>query len=172
MSDATLVFPHQLFERHPGIRRDRQVVLIEDDLFFGDQRYPLSFHQQKLVLHRASLREYEATLRKEGHRVVFWEYDAATRLEDRLASLVRSGVARVHYCAPHDFILERRLNRLVLSLGLQSEVLPSPLFLTPDDWRQEYFTGRRRFLMGAFYQVQRKRLGILLDERGGPVGGR
>ena len=50
-----LIFPNQLFAKHPGLKRDpSRVVLLEDSLFFGDHRYPMQFHKQKLWLHRAA----------------------------------------------------------------------------------------------------------------------
>ncbi|MEO5610112.1 MAG: cryptochrome/photolyase family protein, partial [Ornithinibacter sp.] len=47
-----LVYPHQLFESHLTAGPGTRFVLVEDDLLFRHQ----SFHAQKLVLHRASMR--------------------------------------------------------------------------------------------------------------------
>ena len=56
---VTLVYPHQLFARHPAIKEGRRVYLIEDPLLFGtDARWPLAVHKQRLVLHRASMKEW------------------------------------------------------------------------------------------------------------------
>ena len=67
MTTATLVFPHQLFERHPAIETGRSVYLAEDPLIFGnDPQYPVRFHKQKLVLHRASMQAYIDELRDAG----------------------------------------------------------------------------------------------------------
>ena len=53
--EVTLVFPHQLFDPHPAITAGRPVHLVEDPLLFGtDPHWPLGFHVQKLILHRAS----------------------------------------------------------------------------------------------------------------------
>lgn len=46
MKDAVLIFPHQLFEYHPAVSKDRIIYLIEEFLFFKQYR----FHKQKLVL--------------------------------------------------------------------------------------------------------------------------
>ena len=54
MAAVTLIFPHQLFANHPCIVIGQDVFLIEECLFFK-QYY---FHQQKLVLHRASMKKY------------------------------------------------------------------------------------------------------------------
>lgn len=65
-----MIFPHQLFEQHPGLAPGRSVFLLQDALFFGnDKHFPLAFHKQKLVLHRASMLAYAAELRGMGHRV-------------------------------------------------------------------------------------------------------
>ena len=40
--ETTLVFPHQLFAKHPAIRSGRDIWLIEDPLYFGsDPHWPL-----------------------------------------------------------------------------------------------------------------------------------
>ena len=68
--EAALVYPHQLFLRHPAVARGRRVLLIEDPLFFGnDPRWPAAMHRQKLVLHRASMKAYAAALTGDGHEV-------------------------------------------------------------------------------------------------------
>ncbi len=46
------------------------------------------------------------------------------------------------------------------------------MFLTPPDWAEAHFATRRKPFMAAFYEAQRKRMGLLLDDRGGPLGGR
>ena len=63
-----LIFPHQLFSKHPGLKlKPSKIVLIEDTLFFGDKRYPATFHKQKLWLHRATMKRYAADLTSKDH---------------------------------------------------------------------------------------------------------
>mgnify|MGYP003139281719 FL=1 len=63
MTKALLIFPHQLFNHHPGLdKRPDRICLIEDTLFFGDRQYPMRFHKQKLWLHRASMARYAKRL--------------------------------------------------------------------------------------------------------------
>ena len=59
----SLIFPHQLFadtSLWQGV-----CYLIEEELYFI--QYP--FHKQKLVLHRASMKAYEQTLKDAGKTV-------------------------------------------------------------------------------------------------------
>ena len=39
--EITLIFPHQLFKNHPAVASGREIQLIEDRLFFGnDPHWP------------------------------------------------------------------------------------------------------------------------------------
>ena len=59
--EITLVFPHQLFAPHPAIATGRTIHLVEDPLMFGpDPHWPLRFHVQKIILHRASMKTFAA----------------------------------------------------------------------------------------------------------------
>ena len=72
--EITLVYPHQLFAASPAIIPGRDVWLIEDPLFFGnDPQYPAAMHLQKLVLHRASMKAWAAGLEADGRRVNYVE---------------------------------------------------------------------------------------------------
>lgn len=65
--EAVLIFPHQLFEKHPALKKDRLIFLIEDPRFFSD----FAFHKKKLVLHRASLNSFEKSLQKKGFKTQY-----------------------------------------------------------------------------------------------------
>ncbi len=166
MTSATLVFPHQLFENHPGIASGRPIYLAEDPLIFGnDKRYSVSFHKQKLVLHRASMQAYTDELRGLGHKVSLVPHTASYQdtLPDSLTEL--------HVAEPHDFILEKRLRKFVASRGIELHMHPTPAFLSPPEFLSEHIAGKRKPFMASFYQAQRKRMGILMDKDGGPKGG-
>ncbi|MEN9333646.1 MAG: hypothetical protein RLY35_826, partial [Bacteroidota bacterium] len=64
-----LLFPHQLFYPFP---EEQEIVLWEHPLYFS--QYP--FHQQKLVLHRASMRAYAGALQAAGKKVTYWNFNS------------------------------------------------------------------------------------------------
>ncbi len=39
MSEIALIFPHQLFEHHPALQKNRQVYLVEEWLFFRQYNF-------------------------------------------------------------------------------------------------------------------------------------
>ena len=142
-----LVFPNQLFLKHPGLRlKPTRIVLIEDSLFFGDDRYPLGFHKQKLWLHRATMKRFESMLRDKGFRTVYLDYDPSTNsLHKQLAGLCKpkkSKPSQFVVAHPTDFILEKRLATNCERLGVELEYLPSPAFLNQSEQNLEYRSGQ------------------------------
>jgi len=63
-----LLYPHQLFQNITQLK-SHKVVLVEEPLFFTQY----TFHIQKLVLHRASLKYYFEYLQKNGIDVEYFE---------------------------------------------------------------------------------------------------
>ena len=165
--DALLIYPHQLFEKHPGIKPGRLIFLIEDPLFF--RQY--SFHRQKLMLHRASMKHFEAELSKR-HEVVYVE---ARELEDSKSMggvLKRNGVERVFCVDPSDDYVRRGITNGCQEKKLDVVWLDDPCFLTSIETIQKEFVSKKKLFFTSFYIEQRKRLGCLLDKDGTPVGGK
>ncbi len=149
-------------------------MLLEDSLFFGDRRYPMRMHKQKLWLHRASMKRYESDLRDQGFETQYVEYDAKhPLLVDQLTKSIpakeRNG-ERLCVVHPTDFILEKRLLKACEKLELDCEFLTNPGFINSPEQNQEYRQGKKRWFMADFYKWQRQRLDILM-EGDQPVGG-
>jgi deoxyribodipyrimidine photolyase-related protein len=173
MSCALLVWPHQLFEHHPGLDQDPdRIVLFEDPLFFGDPRYPMRFHKQKLWLHRASMAHYRAALEEMGHDVTVHGYERdAGSIRMLLGNLKGNGIDAVVAADPVDFIAGRRLHEAADSLEMGLDLLPSLGWINTREQNEDWSEGRKRWFMAEYYKAQRRRLDILMngDE---PVGGK
>jgi deoxyribodipyrimidine photolyase-related protein len=165
-----LVFPHQLFQDHPALEQNRPILLIEDPLFFGtDSEQPLKFHAKKLILHRASMRHWAQG--KKG--LTYLELpDEKTRTDLLLEEHTPRETETLVYVDTVDFLIERRLKRFADKKSLTLKKLPSPMFLSPDDWIQDVMGGMKKPFMKTFYEAQRKRMNILLERDGTPVGGK
>lgn len=167
MQDALLLFPHQLFEDNVRLADGRRVFLVEDALYF--RQYP--FHQQKLVLHRASMKHHAAFLAARGIEVVYLDSAVAPDMAAAVRAVTATGAGAAHYIDPVDDWLGQRLQREARKAGLALHMHATPMFLAAPDFLQARFAGTRRFFMAHFYQAQRKALGVLV-ENGKPVGGR
>lgn len=173
MTTALLIFPNQLFTEHPALAdQPDRVVLIEDPLFFGDPQYPMTFHKQKLWLHRASMRRYAKHLEDEGETVETITYAANTAvLQQTLKRLADDGVTTLFVCDPVDFTLEKRLKARADKFDLDLKIYTTPMFLNTPGQNREWREGQKRWFMAEFYKFQRRRLDILMDGDE-PVGGK
>lgn len=166
MKCATLIFPHQLFENHPGIEKGRSIYLAEDPLFFGnDTHHPVAFHKQKLVLHRASMEAYSDELRKLGFDVTCIPH------AQKFQSALPEDIRELHLAEVHDFILQKRIQHFAEKRSIRLHIHPTPAFLSPPEFLEKHIAGRKKPFMASFYQAQRKRMGILVEKDGSPTGG-
>jgi deoxyribodipyrimidine photolyase-related protein len=171
-----IIFPNQLFEKHPGLKLvPSKVILIEDSLFFGDDRYPAKFHKQKLWLHRASMKRYEQWLQNEGYQTQYVDYDPTPgALEKQLKKIKRalkSSPKKLLVADPIDFILEKRLREIEGELKVEIEFLPNPGFLNTTEQNTDYRAGKKRWFMADYYKFQRRRLDVLMEDDE-PAGGK
>ena len=132
---ALLIFPHQLFEQHPGFAsKPDLVVLSEDPLFFADKRYTVNFHRQKLMLHRASMQHFADALRSQGHQVQYFEaVDNNSNLSSVVNSLAAQGVTTVSASDVVDYALARRLKLACTESNISLIWLSSPGFINTTD---------------------------------------
>ena len=170
MKTCLLIFPHQLHRDHLGLsQKIDRIFLIEESLFFKDHQYPVNFHKQKLILHRASMLEYQSFLSKQGFETHYFDYQHnlldsifATQLKDDYQVIVADTV---------DYALNRRLKNLATKYHVQLNWLASQLFINSNQQNTEYRATSKRWFMANFYQFQRKRLNIMM-ENGKPIGGK
>ena len=173
--EIALIHPQQLFANHPALAKGRHCYLIEEPLIFGnDTRWPLALHKQKLVLHRASMQAYAAELKGMGHQVSHIENhgDPAVDSVQLLDQSLPQGIRVIHIADPEDDVMMMRLRRLAHQRGAELRVHDSPNFLSPSDFLATHIAGKRKPFMASFYQAQRKRMRILLEDDDTPLGGK
>jgi deoxyribodipyrimidine photolyase-related protein len=163
-----LLFPHQLFSDSTLLQQADEVYLVEEYLFF--RQY--SFHKMKLLFHRAGMRYLGDELRKKKLAVRYVEAlqpDADIRWLIR--TLSQKGVGKIMFYDVCDYWLERRISTTCVNCGIVAEEHPSPGFLNTRADLAEYFGTAKKYHQTDFYIRQRKRLNLLLDEQGKPLGG-
>jgi len=173
MSKAALIFPHQLFKEHPVLQaKPSTVFLVEHPLFFGDHTYPARMHKQKLAYHRATMAAYQSQLERKRFNCEIAQYQRGKEPLPALCKrLSKNGNTHLIVVDVHDDLLERRLRKAAEQATLIVEVLDSPAFINTTTLNQEWRDSRKRWFMADFYQWQRKRLGILIENEK-PVGGK
>jgi deoxyribodipyrimidine photolyase-related protein len=168
MTAATIIFPHQLFKIHPAISAVRKVYLVEEYLFFNQYK----FHQQKLVLHRASMQFYAGYLA--GKNITVEYIDAANELSDiskLIVFLSKKKITQVHFADVVDNWLRKKIVESCKQEGIGYVEHITPNFLNSMTDVASYFDEKKTYFQTGFYTDQRKKRNILLDAAGGPEGG-
>ncbi len=169
MKKAAIIFPHQLFLNNPAVQSGRKVFLIEEFLFFTNY----SFHKQKILFHRASMKSYQAHLA--GKNIQAEYIDAQNKLSDirkLIPFLSQSGIKELHYAETTDDWLEERIKRAAADSNINIFVYNSPMFLNSIDELKDFFGEEEKHRQTKFYIRERKRRKILVDDKNRPEGGK
>lgn len=172
MKSALILYPHQLFPAGDLPQVD-SVILVEDPLLFGvDQEHRQRLHKQKLILMRASMRRYaEEILWPTGVKVDYIELDVFLQPKDLLERVRKFD--RTYMFDPNNEILALGLLQARREMGEAApslEFLPSPNFYLKEQEVRQYFSERHKHAFPEFYQWQRERFNILIDDFK-PIGG-
>ena len=166
---ASIVFPHQLFREHPALVPGGVVYLVEEWLFFHQYR----FHQQKLLIHRATMRMYADYLTQQGYRV---RYIPATSeecdIEQLIPTIASAGVRTLYYADVADDWLRQRLKAGAKQQGIDLKEFRSPNFLEDPAEISKLFDNRKHLKQTDFYINRRKHYEILVDKFDKPLGGK
>ncbi len=166
MPNLAFIFPNQLFEQNPLLNSNNSIYLIEEYLFFKQFR----FHKQKLVLHRASMKYYMNVVQKSGLAVNY--VNAFEKLSDVRELLNYLAPSTIEIIDVVDDWLKRRINKAAKLKGHSIKWLPSPNFLgTMDDYK-DFIEPTKKLFQTDFYIKQRKKMGVLMQPNGMPVGGK
>jgi deoxyribodipyrimidine photolyase-related protein len=165
---AAIVYPHQLWQHNPAVESSKIVVLVEDPLFWKQYQ----FHAQKLILHRASMTEFLQHCEKSGKTVRRVESRMMADSQD-IGQILKARKIRKAVCVePTDNWLRKCVSAGCQAANIQIEWLPDPSFLTPTDVMRQWADQRTHYHFTDFYVQQRKRLNVLIDDKGKPIGGK
>ncbi len=165
---VALILPHQLYEEHPALQDVDLALLVEDPLFFFDKQYPARFHKQKLIFHRASMKQYEKMLALRGVKTQYVDAKEAN-YQELLQKLCSKCIQMVD---PVDAVAYKRIDACCKKLGIERRVFDSPGFLCTKSEISRYFDRLSHYSFTPFYISRRKSDFLLLDERDKPLGGK
>ena len=162
MSEATVIYPHQLFADHPAVADGRSIYMVEEPLLLTHN----PIHRQRLLLHKLSMDAYERKLVEAGHAVTRLQVPEQPTTESVFERLRAEGVTTMHIVDTTDCYLERAIAKC----GIERVWYESPLFILTKDDACARFTNSKKF-MASFYKQLRKDKHILIDTDGEPTGG-
>lgn len=155
MDQIAIILPHQLFIDQPVIEKQRKIFLVEHPHFFTK----FSFHKQKLIYHRATMKDYLERIKKSGFKAEYIECDDYAEFSKKIKK------NPIHLVDPIEHDLKKEFDHF------DTTYYESPQFLTPKKFSDEFFKESNHFSQQSFYIAQRKRMQILMSD-GKPMGGK
>ncbi len=169
---AFWILGDQLLPQHPALRQ----ATPQDTFLFiesASRSSHLRYHQHKLVLLYSAMRHYAEELRQAQKQV--WYHQLEDGIGDYFDALERfcknQKPSSIIVMEPNEWGMQSILPHLAKGLGVAIEIIPSEQFLVTRGDFKAWAGSKTNLLMATHYQFQRKRLNILLDEKGKPEGG-
>lgn len=154
MNHTCVILPNTLFEQTiPGCTN---YILYEHPIYFSSY----NFHKLKLALHMTTMAEYARHLESLGHTVEYVKHNQ--EFPTVSGKLVAWDPIDLH---AKQWLLDKH-----------AVLHESPMFIETISDLQEYYDGlnsrqRTNLVQTNFYMWQRKRLNVLMDAGGKPLGG-
>ena len=160
IENVLYLFPNQLFYFHTIslVTSYNKIVLLEDPLFFGDNKRVLEFHPYKIVLHRASMTRFAEEISKLSNKarvtIAPYQKNYNKMYSEHLPSSRKINVYKVH-----DHLLHKRLCSWASSKRVDIQWMENPGFMFTDQDRESYSGA---YLFSSFHRWALQRL-VLLD---------
>ena len=158
-----IILPNQLF-------KEIETMEIENMIFYEAKEYFLkyNYNKKKIILHRASMQNFYNELihesKNQNTKITYFNYK--TELKEIIKDFDSLSIFD-----PINKGIKKKIKDLCSALDIDLSILESPNFLSSNKYNKEFFKDND-FFQHKYYQMQRKRLNILLDADGKPEGGK
>jgi deoxyribodipyrimidine photolyase-related protein len=158
-----IILPNQLF-------KEIETMEIENIIFYEAEEYFLkyNYNKKKIILHRASMQNFYNELihesKNQNTKITYFNYK--TELKEIIKDFDSLSIFD-----PINKGIKKKIKDLCSALDIDLSILESPNFLSSNKENKEFFKDND-FFQHKYYQMQRKRLNILLDADGKPEGGK
>jgi len=163
--EVSLLLPVHLYNNSPIYKKNQKIILVEDSIFFKDNRRKLNNNKCKLVYHRATMKYHYEKLSKKYN----CEYINYSKIEDWMKTL--KNVKKIHLHEPMDRLWMKLFEKECKKNKIEFEIYDTLSFLTTYKDLLEYkkIAPKTKQNQTSFYKFQRQRLNILMNN-GKPIG--
>ena len=170
--DIQIILGNQLFPAEHLPPPKHSVVFMAEDVSLCTY---VRHHKKKLVLFLAAMRNYADGLRALGYDVLYHALEDRdeSSYENKLAAAVDASQAkRLRIFEIEDRFMQHRLLDWATRQGTELTIERSPMFLCNRERFTDFLQSVESPRMADFYREERRRLGLLVDRSGAPIGGR
>ncbi len=147
--------------------------------FFMAESYDLcthfKYHKHKIIFFLSSMRHFKDELEKNNYQVHYEhliEKDKKSFEEKLELFLKKNKVKEIDIFEIEDKFFEEKLREFSKRNKIKINIHETPMFQCSREYFKSYLTRTKRPFMKTFYEEERKRLKIMLEEDGSPLGGK
>lgn len=124
-------------------------------------------HIQKVMAFFAAMRAFATWLSDRGHQVIYLKLDDPKNtqsLTQNLENLISTHqINRFEYQLPDEYRLDQQLKNFCKILEIDFQVFDSEHFMSERQGLEDFFKGKKTYLMESFYRMMRKKYDLLMD---------
>ena len=151
-----------------------------DHLFYMAEDYELctyqKHHKQKILLFLSAMRSYADNLKKNKYKIEYKKIedkDFKNNYFDKLLKTIKQKkIKEVSSFEIEDKFFEEKIKSFFNKSKIKWNIIQTPMFLNSRNEFKNYLAKSKRPFMATFYKESRKKLGILINSNGTPVGGK
>lgn len=168
MKEALIILGDQLFPSHFYKGKKNSLVFMAEDFELCTH---FKYHKHKLIFFLSAMRSYADELSEQGFNVHYEKLSQVSYVKRLEEFLLKNKISKVSIGEVQDKFFENSILNLFMKLKISHEILETPMFLCPRQDFKNYLFYHPKPFMKSFYEGERKRLKILLDDKGKPTGG-
>ena len=135
----------------------------------------VAHHIQKIIAFFLSMRTFAAQRQAAGHTVIYLPLDDLNNrpllTENLLALIEKENITHFEYQLPDEFRLDAQLKSFCESLTITSQAVDSEHFMSERHELEDFFKGKKTYLMESFYRYMRKKHRVMVDAKNEPWTG-
>ena len=132
-------------------------------------------HKQRTVLFLSAMRHFARDLARCGYRVHYIRLEDPENTQSFGGEIERAirhlKPDHLIFMPPGEWRVKNLIEKATKAAGVPVETRPDRHFLVDLEDFDAWMAGRKQPIMEHFYREQRRRLGVLMHESGGPIGG-
>jgi deoxyribodipyrimidine photolyase-related protein len=125
-------------------------------------------HIQKIVGFFLAMRAFAEDLQEQGHQVAYIRLDDEhnkQNISDNIKQCVEEyEIKQFEYQLPDEYRLDEILSKLTDELDIATSVADTEHFMAPRTGVEDFFKGKKTYLLESFYRDMRKRYNILMED--------
>ena len=172
MKTLRLILGDQLNPNHSWFKNvDDEIIYVLMEVK-QETNYVLH-HAQKIIAIFAAMRDFQLSLTKNGHQVIYLKINDSVNqhsFKTNLNALFNQhNIKKFEYQEPDEYRLDQDLVKFCSEISIPSECYSSEHFYTERYEIGDFFKNKKSWLMESFYRSMRKKHQVLMSENNEPI---